>query len=163
MKKIAGCLTKVIDRFYIPPLRKVIPLQTFRYAACGGFNMVLDTLLFAVLYNYVFARHNLNLGFIVISPHIAALCVVFPITFLNGFLLNRYVAFKESPLRTRIQFLRYGLSVSVAFMINYALMKIFIETLHIYPIPSKILTTIITIVYSYIAQKYYTFRGCSEK
>lgn len=163
MRGTPGIVTKIIDWFYLPPIRKVMPLQTFRYAACGGINMAFDTVFYFISYHYIFAEQNLNLGFVVISPHIAALCLVFPITFINGFLLNRYVAFKESPLRRRIQFFRYGLSVTGALMINYALMKIFVETFHIFPTPSKMLTTAITVIYSYLVQKYYTFRGCSDK
>lgn len=124
--------------------------------------MVLDTVFYYISYHYIFMEQNLNLGFVVVSPHIAALCLVFPVTFLNGFLLNRYIAFKKSPLRGRTQLLRYGVSVTGALLINYALMKLFVETLYIFPTPSKILTTIITVAYSYLAQKYYTFKGCQE-
>lgn len=163
MKGISALLTKIIDYLYITPLRKWMPLQTFRYAACGALNMALDTVFYFISYHYIFNERNFDLGFIVISPHIAALCLVFPITFFNGFLLNKYVAFKESPLRGRIQLFRYGLSVVGALAMNYALMKIFVETLNIFPTPSKILTTGITVIYSYLVQKYFTFRGCPEE
>ena len=35
-------LTRIIDIFYLPPLRRLVPLQTFRYAVCGGANMGLS-------------------------------------------------------------------------------------------------------------------------
>ena len=38
-------LTRIIDIFYLPPLRRLVPLQTFRYAVCGGANMGFDLLL----------------------------------------------------------------------------------------------------------------------
>ena len=33
---LAQHLTRYIDFFYIRPIRAVLPLQTFRYAVCGG-------------------------------------------------------------------------------------------------------------------------------
>ena len=36
-------LTRIIDIFYLPPLRRLVPLQTFRYAVCGGVNGIYPT------------------------------------------------------------------------------------------------------------------------
>ncbi|MCD8103125.1 MAG: GtrA family protein [Alistipes sp.] len=155
-------LTGAIDFFY-KPFRRFLPLQTFRYGMSGGLNLVLDTVLYFIAFHYIFHKQFLDLGFVVVSPHIAALCVVFPITFFNGFLLNKYVAFRMSPVRGRVQLFRYGLSVSGALIANYALMKLFVETIHFYPTPSKAMINVIVTVYSYLMQKYFTFRGCSEE
>ena len=37
---LAQHLTRYIDFFYIRPIRAVLPLQTFRYAVCGGIDSV---------------------------------------------------------------------------------------------------------------------------
>lgn len=155
MKKF---LTKLIDRFYFPFIRKYIPIDLFRYAACGGANMVVfDWALYAVLYNFVFDRVNWDLGFVVISPHIAALLVSSPIYALTGFWLNKNIAFKESPLRESTQFFRYVMVYAVNLVISYAGLKLFVEVFHIYPTPSKILISLITIAFSFVMQKYFTF------
>ena len=44
---IERTLTTVIDFFY-PPFRKVMSLELFRYAACGGLNLVLEWVLYYV-------------------------------------------------------------------------------------------------------------------
>ena len=36
------------------------------------------------------------------------------------------------------------------------------QEVSIMPTPSKALTTIISVVYSYLMQKYFTFRGCRD-
>lgn len=77
-------LTKIVDFFYIRPVRAVIPLQTFRYAICGGVNLGLNWVLYAVLYNFILDKEIVRLGFVAISPYIAAFLVVFPITFVTG-------------------------------------------------------------------------------
>lgn len=162
MSGFARLLTGLIDRCYIPPLRRVMPLQTFRYAACGGLNMAMDTLLYYITFNYVFGQQDVDLGFFVLSAKMAALGIVFPITFFNGFWLNRNVAFKRSPLRGHVQVIRYMVSVGGSIVLTILFMKFFTEACHIWATPSKIITTILTAVYSYLMQKYFTFRGAAE-
>ena len=61
---IERTLTKVIDFFY-PPFRKVMSLELFRYAACGGLNLVLEW----VLYLCVQVPHHLPDGFLDGAPY----------------------------------------------------------------------------------------------
>ena len=80
---IERTLTSVIDFFY-PPFRKVMSLELFRYAACGGMNLALDWALYYVLYHFVFKGQVFDLGFVAFTPHIAAFIFRFPITSLTG-------------------------------------------------------------------------------
>lgn len=79
---LAQHLTRYIDFFYIRPIRAVLPLQTFRYAVCGGLNLGLNWVLYAVLYNFILDKKIVDLGVVAVSPYIAAFLIVFPITFL---------------------------------------------------------------------------------
>ncbi len=166
--KLSAIISGTIDLFYIPPFTSLMPRQTFRYAACGGMNMALDLVLYFIVFHYVLGESDLVIwpagaarGFelSVISPHIAALGIVFPITFFNGFWLNRHVAFPGSPIPQGRQLTRYMLSVAGSLAINYVCMKLFVDAIGIFPTPSKALTTCVTIAYSYMAQKFFTFRG----
>lgn len=160
---LARLITTVIDCFYWKPFRPLLPLQTFRYAACGGLNMVLDALWYFVIYHYIVAERFFDLGVVVLSPHIASMLVVFPITFFNGFWLNRNVAFKSSPLSGQTQLFRYALSIVGSILLTYAGLKLFVEVCGFWPTPSKVLTTILTVIYSFLAAKYFTFRGALEE
>ena len=155
---IAEKISRTIDSLYIRRLEPVISRQLFRYGVCGATNMALDTLWYYVIYHYIVALRYIDLGIIVVSPHIASLIIVFPITFLTGFWLNRHVAFQVTAYRTRGQLIRYALSVVGAILLNYVLMKLFVEHCHIWATPSKMLTTVISSVYSFLAAKYFTFR-----
>ena len=148
--------------WFYPPFKKFIPEQTFKYAVTGGANSVLDVILYFVFYNFVLQKEILNLGFIAISPHIAAFLMSFSITFPTGFLLAKFISFPGSYLRKRIQILRYALTVSGSILLNYLLLKLFVETFGWYATFSKILTTPIVIAFSYTAQKYFTFKINSE-
>ncbi|MCB0667834.1 MAG: GtrA family protein [Saprospiraceae bacterium] len=150
-------LTLVIDTFYFP-FRSWLPLKTYRYAVCGGSNLVLDILLYFIFYNFIFVKTNVDLLLVVLSPHIASLFFVFPITFLTGFALQKYITFEESNLPGRIQLFRYFVVAMGAIVISYALMKLFVDGLHFYPTPSRLLTILVTVVYSYIMQNKFSFQ-----
>lgn len=165
MNKLAQIITKIIDFFYIP-FRKIMPEQLFRYAACGGGNLVLDWILYFLIYNFVIGHEIVNLTLDIghwtidqaITPHIATLCIVFPITLLTGFWLQKYVTFTTSQLNSWRQLSRYIFVVGVNLAINYFGLKLCVEIWGWYPTPSKMVITLITVAISYFGQKYYTFR-----
>lgn len=162
MDKFSGFITRVIDWFYIEPIAKVMPRQTFRYGAAGAFNMVVGLVLIYLSNHFVIRGRFVDLGLIVLAPQTATLCTVIPFTFALGFYLNRNVAFTRSPLRTHTQLMRYLLSWAGSVAINYVLLKLFVEVCHFWITPSQMLATIIILGYSYLMQKYFTFRGCEE-
>lgn len=158
---IIKLIENVIMWFY-PLFKRFMPEQTFKYAATGGANTALDIFLYFIFYNYVIDKQVVDLGFIAISPHIAAFLMSFAITFPIGFLLAKFISFPGSYLRKRIQLLRYGLTVSGSILLNYLFLKLFVEQFGWYPTPSKLATTLVVIIFSYTAQKYFTFKQGSE-
>lgn len=155
---LQSTLISIIDKLYVRPVERLVSRDMFGYALCGGTNMALDTAWYFVIYHFIIAERFIDLGAVVVSPHIASLIVVFPITFFTGFWLNRNVAFRVTHIASRIQLIRYALTVVGSIVINYVCMKLFVESLHIWPTPSKMITTIISVVYSFLAAKFYTFR-----
>ena len=151
-------LIRLVDWLYITPFKRLVSRDIFAYGLCGGANMALDTLWYFVIYHYIVAERFIDLGVVVVSPHIASLILVFPITFFTGFWLNRNVAFRATEYKTRGQLIRYALSVVGSIALNYLCMKLFVEHLYIWPTPSKMLTTAVSVVYSFLAAKYFTFR-----
>jgi len=156
-KHIRVIIIQVIDYFYTP-FRKLIPLETFRYAATGGFNTVLDITLYFICYNFVVDKRVIDLQIVSISPHIAAFLIVFPITFFTGFLFAKFITFTSSPVQGRTQLIRYMISVSGSIFLNYVFLKVLVEFVGLWPTMSKIITTCIVVVYSYFAQKFFTFK-----
>jgi putative flippase GtrA len=150
-------IQKALDFIY-PLVRRFVSVQIYRYAACGAANMLFDLMLYFLLYNLIFKDSLHNIGCITLSPHIAAFLVVFPVTTLTGFLLQKYVTFTASDLKGGTQLFRYILVVSTNLLINYAGLKILVDGLHFFPTPSKLIITVVTVVCSYIGQKKFTFR-----
>lgn len=154
MKKL---ILSVIDFFY-PPFRRLMPIQTFRYAACGGGNTLLDIFIYFIAYNFILEKEVVHTAFAAISPHIAAFLISFMISFPTGYLLNRFIVFPGSVLKGRVQLFRYFLLVLVCIALNYVFIKLFVEQFYIFPTVAKILTTVIVISFSYLTQKHFTFK-----
>ena len=162
MLKLHDFISKVIlgmiDWFY-PLFKKMMPLKTFRYAACGGANTILDISLFFVSYNYILHKEIINIGMLSISPHIASFIISFCITFPIGFYLSRYVVFQETAVPKRKQLMKYFFVVFGCIVLNYIFLKLFVDYFGWYPTIAKIVTTFFVVIFSYTSQKNFTFKS----
>ena len=100
--------------YHFVPCKKRIPECIFTYALCGGANVLLNWILYFVLYNFIIKHRFLYINVnpiynytLCISPHILSLIIVFPITIFTGFWLNKYISFPNSAIQTRKQLIRY--------------------------------------------------------
>ena len=155
-------ILSVIDFFY-KPFKKILPLQTFRYAAAGGANTVFDICMFSLGYNFIFKKENFHFGHFTLTPYVASLIFAFCFSQPTGFYLNRYVVFQDSGLKRRAQLIRYLIVVFICIIFNYLLLKLFVENFGWYPTPSKILTTALVIIFSYSSQTYFFFKTKGPK
>jgi putative flippase GtrA len=151
-------LLPVIDFFY-PPFRRLMNLQTFRYAASGGGNTLLGFLIYFISYTYVFAEKEFHFWIIASKAHSAALFVSFCITFPIGFFMSKYVVFSDSKMKGRVQLFRYFMICLFNLVLNFIILKIFVERFHIYPVLAQVLTTSIVIIFSYLAQRHFSFKA----
>lgn len=152
-------INSLIDLLYIKPL-KFIPLNTFRYAVIGGGNMVFNVVLYWFCFNFILHQDDTDFGVVVISAPTLSFIITFCVTFCSGFWLTRNIAFAGSELRGREQLFRYAQVVIANILINYFLgLQLFVKVLDIYPSISNGCIQAVTILFSYIMQRFYTFRG----
>ena len=150
-------IISVIDFFY-PLFKRIVPLQTFRYAACGGFNVVLGFAIFSSLYQFVLEGQIVDVGFYAFEAYSLALLISSGTVFFIGFMLNKYVVFIASNLRGRIQLFRYFLSFISNLTINYVLLKVLVKFLHLHPVMAQVFVTCFVVTLSYFTQQYFTFK-----
>jgi len=148
---------RLIDFFY-PPFRKYLTIQFFRYGVTGVANIIFDWVLYFIVYHFILHQKMLDLGFISFKSHIGAKFITFPITFLSGFLLQKYVTFSTSELRGRVQLFRYFQVLLANLLLNYIGLKILVEYIHIFPTFTNMIVTVVTTIFSYFSQKKYTFK-----
>jgi len=151
----------IIDFFY-PPFRNMMNLQTFRYAVSGGSNVLLGFIIYYISYKFIFTGNEFNFGFYAFKGHIAALFLSFLITFPVGFFMAKYVVFNDSNMRGRIQLFRYFMICMFNLSLNYLLLKVFVERFHIHPVAAQIITVCIVVVFSYIAQRNFSFKATPQ-
>lgn len=158
MLKTRNTILQIID-FFHPVFSRWIDQQTFRYLACGGSNQVLNIFIYWFSFNILLDKKDIPIpdsGPIAgpIASYIIASAVTIPL----GFLLSKYVVFQESNLKGRIQLFRYMTLVGICFVLNYWMLKLFINVMNIYPTPSQTITIILLAIFSYIAQRFFTFK-----
>ncbi len=155
-------IIRVIDRFYLPFLGRFMSRQMFRYGVCGGCNMLLDMVLYFLVYQFLYKGRCLHIGAVTISGEIAAFLTVFPITFFTGLWLAKNVSFRNSTLKNVTQGGRYFLVVMLNIGVKYFGLKLLVEVLEWFPSISNAILTILTVLISYLLQKNFSFRGHTE-
>ncbi len=151
-------ITRFIDFFYIKPLR-FIPRETFRYAAVGGLNLLLNVVIYWFSFHFVLRKEDTDFfGIVTVSAPILAFLIAFVITFFTGFYMTRNVAFGDSQVRGRRQLFRYAQVVAVNVAINYFGLKLLVEVCGFYPTPSYLAIQVVAVAFSYFAQRFYTFK-----
>ncbi len=158
-RAIASGVICLVDLLYVGRVARYLPRHMFRYLACGvGNYFVLDTVLYYLIYHYIVGERYYDLWVVTISPHVMAMAIVFPITFLTGFWLNRNVAFESTRQRARVQIAKYALSIVGSIVISYIVLKFLVEGCGVWATPSKVAASVITAIYSYLAARYFTFK-----
>lgn len=154
---IRDFLFTIIDFFY-PPFRKIIGLQTFRYAVCGGSNAALNLLIFFLSYNFLFTDTVTYLLGFSITRYIMAYLVALSVSFPVGFCLNKFIVFQQSNLKARTQLIRYAsLTVSNIFL-DYFLLHLLVGYWGLWATPSQAFIIVLLSLISYFYQTYFSFK-----
>jgi putative flippase GtrA len=157
-----GNLTRSIIDFFYPPFGKYMNQQFFRYAATGSINLIFDWTIYFIIYNFILKHEMLDLGFVILSSHIAALGIKIPIILVWGFMTQKYITFTHSQIRGRVQLGRYVAVFLINLLINYVGLKVLVDYFGFYPTPSTMIISVFTIAMSYFLQKYYIFKFSSD-
>lgn len=163
LSTIRHIVNGIIDFFHIP-FRRILPIRTFRYIACGGFNTVLGLVLYSIVFVHVLHQNDLHIvGEYKVTARVAALFIAFCINFPLGFTLSSYIVFPESQLHGRVQLFRYSLATATFLLLSYVLTKVFAIILPFRADVNNIFVSIITAILSYISQRLFTFKIDKEE
>ena len=76
--------------------------------------------------------------------------------------MSRYIVFQESNLKGRVQIFRYLMTVTACVVLTSFFLPFFHYTCGIYPTPANILTTMVVALFSYVSQRFFTFKVKEE-
>ncbi|MBL1409246.1 GtrA family protein [Sphingobacterium faecale] len=167
INKKLGKLTAFLNKFISKEstseeiIKDIIGSQKLRYLFFGSCNVVLSWIIYFVCIHFITFKENVVLfERITISPHIFSLLISFVITFFSGFFLNHFLVFRspDSPDLWR-KLGKYLIANMGSLILNYVLLKFFVEVLFFYPTPSQILCTFLVTIYSFLMQKKFTFKN----
>ena len=117
----------------------------FLYIFLGGLATLLDWGSFAI-------------GVYILDLHyVLSVIVSFCVGAISNFSLNKYFNFKDDYKKVHYQFFAYLLVALVGLFITILLMYIFIDLLFMEKIISRILTSGIVFIYSFLGHKFFTF------
>ena len=102
------------------------------------------------------------LPFTTIRAAVAAAVVAFMISTPYGFAMSRYIVFQESNLKGRVQIFRYLMTVAACAVLTYFFLPFFHYTCGIYATPASLLTTLVVALFSYVSQRFFTFKVKEE-
>jgi hypothetical protein len=108
-------------------------------------------------YEYIFTNAKIELLEIDFKRENAALVLHFMIVIPYGFLMNKFIVFAHSKVKSSTQFIRFITLVIFNVLVNYLLLKYFIESLLVNPITAKVMISIGLAGFSYLYQQYFTF------
>lgn len=157
MEKVQNHIFRFLDIFY-PIFKPFFNKQTYHYLACGGASTLFGLFVYYATYHYALNKEELELSFITFKPHIATLFITTIITFPIGFFLTKYIVWTESNIPGKKQLFRHFLFVILSTILNYWLLKLLVEVVGWWAMPSQVITIIIIVILSYLTQKYISFR-----
>ncbi|MCD6012446.1 MAG: phenylalanine 4-monooxygenase [Flavipsychrobacter sp.] len=164
LRQTRHIIVGIID-FFHKPFARIIPLQTFRYLACGGSNTVLNIFIDFIAFHYIAHEQDVHIyGNVNIAPEVVAWIIAFAISFPAGFMMSRHIVFPESNLHGKIQLFRYALTTVTFILLTYILIKVFtfcVPWMH--QSLRYTIICIITAVLSYISQRKFTFKTIEEE
>lgn len=162
LQRLRKTVFSVIDFFY-PPFRWLLPIKTFRYAACGGSVALLNLLVVAISNQFIVEeREPLQFGPIVMQYYTVSFILAFMVSFPIGFLLNKYIVFQTSNLRGRVQLVRYFSINILNILLNYLLLHLLVGKWGFWPTPSQAAITVFLAILSYFFQNFFSFREKRE-
>ncbi len=120
--------------------------EKVRYLVVGGWNTAFGYLLFIALYTLLHATVN----------YLAILIVSYVVSITNAYICYKFLVFRTKGNYLR-EYLRFYLVYGLAFLINLALLPVFVELLGINPVISQGVIVIFTVIISYVAHKNFSF------
>lgn len=162
LRRARKTVFSVVDFFY-PPFRRLMPLKTFRYAACGGSVALLNLCVVAFSNQFIVGdRMPLEIGGLVMQYYTVSFILAFLVSFPIGFLLNKYIVFQSSNLRGRVQLSRYFAINIFNIILNYLLLHLLVGIWDLWPTPSQAAITVFLAIVSYFVQNFFSFREKKE-
>lgn len=117
-----------------------------KYTIVGIVGLILDMFLLYVFVEFFY------------FPVLFASGLAFLVAIINNFFLHKYWTFKDKSHHFERQFISFFIISVFNMAITVACMYFFVDWLHIWYMLSKLITSIIVLIFSYTANRIFTFK-----
>jgi putative flippase GtrA len=137
---------------------KLYNSKAVRYLITAGVATVVDVAVYFIVFNFLFRKIDLHIGGVVIGAPSASLALSFSCGLFTNFMLTRNFVFKESEVKSSVQFGRFVLVAVAVFFSNYYLMNFLIKVLDWYPTIARGFSAVTIGVLSFMTHKAFSFK-----
>ena len=136
---------------------KLLKNQVIRFVFSAGIGFLVDISVFYLFYHNFLIQKVYNVFSFEIRNSTLSLAISFFIGVVVNFFITRYFVFSESKSSPSKQFFRFVSVAVIGFFANLAVLKFFIQELHMYPPVARIITALSLFFLSYFVHKFFSF------
>jgi putative flippase GtrA len=136
---------------------KLLQNQVIRFVLSAGVGFLVDIAAFYIFYHNLLVQKTYNIFFFTVRNSTLSLAISFFLGVVVNFLITRYFVFSESKSSPYRQFFRFILVAIIGFFANLAVLKIFIQDLHMYPPVARPAAALSLFFASYFVHKFFSF------
>ena len=136
---------------------KLFKNQVVRFILSAGIGFLVDIGSFYLFYHNLLTQKTYHLFSFTIHNYILSFSISFFLGVLVNFLITHYFVFTESETSSTKQFFRFLMVATLGYFANFAVLKIFILALHLYPPVARITAALSLFFASYFVHKFFSF------
>lgn len=140
-----------------PFMKRAMKNEVVRFFLSAGVGFLVDTLVYFLVYNYLFNKHGVTIYGHRMKGVTASLVISFSCQVITNFLITKYLVFSESDLKSRKQFFRFSLVAVLGFIANLLLLKLLVG-FDVYAPLARILAAVSLGAASYFVHKFFSFK-----
>jgi len=136
---------------------KLLNNQVIRFVFSAGIGFLVDISAFYLFYHNFLVQKTYHLVFFTVRNSTLSLAISFFMGVVVNFLITRYFVFSESRSSPSKQFFRFVSVAVIGFFANLAVLKFFIQDMHMYPPVARITAALSLFFASYFVHKFFSF------
>jgi putative flippase GtrA len=136
---------------------RILKNQVIRFVLSAGIGFLVDISAFYLFYHNLLVQKTYDIHFLTVRNSTISLAISFFMGVVVNFLITRYFVFSESRSSPYKQFFRFVSVAVLGFFANLAVLKFFIQELHMYPPVARVTAALSLFFVSYFVHKFFSF------
>lgn len=136
---------------------KILNNQVIRFVLSAGVGFLVDIGAFYLLYHNLLVEQTYHIFSLTVHNYILSFSISFFLGVVVNFTITRYFVFAESKSSPLKQFIRFISVAIIGYFANFAVLKVFILALGMYPPLARITAALSLFFASFFIHKFFSF------